>query len=269
MIGLRTRTQREQERARQIRQQVKIERRLQVALRREFRRAARDIGGQYEDGGMPAALLASSEHGRRLGVIIERALWPGVERSVQDTTSAAVSKAMIIQSKADDTLATWLERWWYNYVETLLVPVVHTTSAATNGVIQTAVSVALNEGLGQRAAGKLISDRLRGMSDLRAARIARTEVHTANQASVHDAVGELVDDATKTWVTASDSRVRAIREGDAFGHRAMDGKTVPMDGFFLVPKKGGGTEQLRFPGDPKGSAGNRINCRCITTYDTA
>lgn len=56
--------------------------------------------------------------------------------------------------------------------------------------------------------------------------------------------------AEKEWLTAHDDAVRDI-------HAAADGQVVPLALAFTV-----GEEALRFPGDPDGSAGNIINCRC-------
>lgn len=69
-------------------------------------------------------------------------------------------------------------------------------------------------------------------------------------------VADKVDDIEKRWVTKGDSRTRS-------GHLAAHGQSVPVDGFFLVAReRGERKEELRFPKDPRGSAGNVINCRC-------
>lgn len=52
------------------------------------------------------------------------------------------------------------------------------------------------------------------------------------------------------WITRGDERVREA-------HVAADNTKKNANGFFVV-----GRESLRFPGDPNGSAGNIINCRC-------
>jgi len=83
-----------------------------------------------------------------------------------------------------------------------------------------------------------------------ATRIARTEsTAAANYAAtqVSEIVGFVME---KEWISALDSRTR----GD---HRAANGQRVPQRERFVIDG-----EQLRFPGDPAGSAGNVINCRC-------
>jgi hypothetical protein len=37
---------------------------------------------------------------------------------------------------------------------------------------------------------------------------------------------------------------------------------IPIDDFFDV-----GGEKLKYPGDPRGSAGNVIQCRCAVVYE--
>ena len=46
-------------------------------------------------------------------------------------------------------------------------------------------------------------------------------------------------------------------------HAEADGQEVGMDEAFDV-----GGEQLMYPGDPAGSAGNTINCRCTVIYNS-
>lgn len=54
----------------------------------------------------------------------------------------------------------------------------------------------------------------------------------------------------KQWLTQRDGAVRAA-------HIVADGDTVGIDDTFTVDG-----ESLEYPGDPSGSAGNVINCRC-------
>jgi hypothetical protein len=42
-------------------------------------------------------------------------------------------------------------------------------------------------------------------------------------------------------------------------HKKADGQEVPLDADFKV-----GNEMLAYPGDPKGEAGNVVNCLCST-----
>ena len=87
-------------------------------------------------------------------------------------------------------------------------------------------------------------------------RIARTETTTAaNYAAViaSDVSGVIMD---KVWISAQDNRTRHPPES-FFDHLDMNGVRVPLEDKFNVSG-----ELLLYPGDPIGSAGNVINCRC-------
>lgn len=89
-----------------------------------------------------------------------------------------------------------------------------------------------------------------------ALRIARTETTTASNYSAIIA-GEVSGFVTeKVWISAQDARTRRPPESH-FNHYAMNGVKVGLNERFNV-----GGEKLLFPGGPKGSAGNVINCRC-------
>jgi len=80
----------------------------------------------------------------------------------------------------------------------------------------------------------------------RALTIARTEIQVANQVGIHEAYKQ-AQIPIKIWVAVMDSATRD-------SHAMLDGQERPMD----VPFDNG----LMFPGDPSGSAGETINCRC-------
>lgn len=89
-----------------------------------------------------------------------------------------------------------------------------------------------------------------------ALRIARTETTAASNyaATVSSSVSGVLMD--KVWVSALDARTRREPESH-FDHYHMNQVKVALDKPFEVSG-----EKLMFPGDPKGSAGNVINCRC-------
>jgi hypothetical protein len=89
-------------------------------------------------------------------------------------------------------------------------------------------------------------------------RIARTETTAAaNYAStIVSRTSGIVNE--KIWISSTDARTRRMPESE-FNHLAMNGVKVGENETFKVPSKFG-VEELRFAGDPKGSAGNVINC---------
>jgi len=87
----------------------------------------------------------------------------------------------------------------------------------------------------------------------RAATIARTEVHNANQYGTMQGYkqGGL---PIKIWVSVIDPNTRGADPDDEANHLTLDGEERPVD----MPFSNG----LMFPGDPAGSAAEVINCRC-------
>jgi uncharacterized protein with gpF-like domain len=113
-----------------------------------------------------------------------------------------------------------------------------------------------------------IEKRIPLLSRLRANRIARTEIHGAANYGAHNAAKATGLTLLKEWVSVVDTRIRDFNEPTIaeFDHRRMDGVTVAMEHAFNVPRRGGGTEGLMFPGDTRGSAANIINCRCQSVH---
>ncbi|WP_207309634.1 phage minor head protein [Streptomyces kasugaensis] len=84
--------------------------------------------------------------------------------------------------------------------------------------------------------------------------MTRTEVIGAlNAGSLSAALDEQARTGrrwTKRWLATADDRTRAT-------HRAADGQTTLLTERFAV-----GHARIQFPGDPRGPAGEVINCRC-------
>jgi len=84
--------------------------------------------------------------------------------------------------------------------------------------------------------------------------MTRTEVHTAlNAGALAAALDEQARTRTtwaKTWVATADERTRPA-------HRAADGQQRRLNEPFDL-----GGDRLQFPGDPRGTPSNTINCRC-------
>ena len=94
-----------------------------------------------------------------------------------------------------------------------------------------------------------------------AQRIARTETTASANLSALQA-GEVSGFKTnKVWLSAQDVRTRR-KPNDAYDHLNMNEVQVGLYDWFYVPAKLGMSEKMFYPGDPKGSAGNVINCRC-------
>jgi hypothetical protein len=103
-------------------------------------------------------------------------------------------------------------------------------------------------------------EKVEGINRNRARTIARTEAHSAAMfASVEvtkKIAQETESEVLKAWLPVQDERTR-------LSHAAMASvEPIPMDADFIV-----NGEKMARPSDPRGSAGNVINCRCVLTYE--
>ena len=117
-------------------------------------------------------------------------------------------------------------------------------------VTRAAVETGINEGWGMDKIARLISKE-QGEIDLwKSLRIARTETVAASNYGVELGADELPGNKMKVWISSFTTTSRE-------DHMAMDGVMVELGQPFDVAG-----EPLMYPGDPAGSPGNIINCRC-------
>lgn len=117
-----------------------------------------------------------------------------------------------------------------------------------------AVSKGYSDGLGQRGVADYILDLVPSLAQYRANMIARTETHGAANYGSDEAAKQTGLPLSREWLAAQDERTRPT-------HAAASEQVVGMNEPFAV-----GDEFLMFPGDPNGSAGETINCRCTVAY---
>ena len=109
-----------------------------------------------------------------------------------------------------------------------------------------------------------LAKRIRGTfeSNLeRSIKIARTETTRVENSARQDTADQAAKSGLpmkKKWIATKDERTRD-------SHKSADGQVVDYDKPFIV-----GGEELMYPGDENGSAGNVINCRCtmVSFVDT-
>lgn len=139
-----------------------------------------------------------------------------------------------------------------------ITAVAESQRAAIMGVVQGAY----DSGLSIANTAAAIRSETAISSVVRATAIARTELTGATNAASVAAASE-VNAASgggvmKAWTSAEDDFVRPAHE-DADAEYGAD--PIPVDQPFVVDG-----EEMMHPGDPNGSPGNVINCRCTTTY---
>lgn len=131
------------------------------------------------------------------------------------------------------------------------------------------VRVGVDDGLSTRQIAKNMREAVPELSANRSLMIARTETHGSGNFAQQAVARESRRPLMKVWNATEDERTRSLGAGDEFGHRSMDGTKVKLSEPYFVPTKFGTREALMFPGDPNGSPGNVINCRCTETYERA
>lgn len=89
-----------------------------------------------------------------------------------------------------------------------------------------------------------------------AVRIARTEIIGASNGASLALAAHMTNLPYKRWMAHHDDRTRET-------HRAADGQVVGIHELFGV-----GIDNLAYPGDPNGSPGEIIHCRCTLGYQT-
>ena len=124
-------------------------------------------------------------------------------------------------------------------------------SDAIHSTIKSTLEDGLNAGETQEQLASRVRSAFNGIADGRARTIAATEVAVCYGVARDTAMQE-AGVPFKGWLTSGNSNVRAA-------HAAANGQTVPLDEPFVVDG-----EQLMHPGDPSGSAGNVINCHCVS-----
>ena len=117
-------------------------------------------------------------------------------------------------------------------------------------ITKQSVQTGIENGWGMDKIARSISKSQGELDFWKALRIARTEVVAASSEGIKVGAEELPGNKEKVWISTFDQRSRPE-------HMAMDGVRVAFNENFTVEG-----ESLEYPGDPSGSPGNIINCRC-------
>jgi hypothetical protein len=105
---------------------------------------------------------------------------------------------------------------------------------------------------GERVKARILKSQFTQYSTYQARRVVRTESTNAANYATYKSASDIFagQDMQKMWMAGRDARVRPA-------HQAAHRQVVDYNKPFIV-----GGEQLKWPGDPAGSASNVINCRC-------
>ena len=125
-----------------------------------------------------------------------------------------------------------------------------------NNTTKTLIERTLKDGLDKGESLAKLTERLTAQLDgnrARAASIARTQTAGAVSTGRHEGM-KAAGIEYKGWLTSGDDVVRPAHRTAGFDYKTG----IPIDEPFVVDG-----ENLMYPGDPAGSAGNIINCRCL------
>lgn len=238
----------------------RLERQAFRTVRRELIRASKDMIRRYE---LTGEVHQARDHLSNLEAVyldMTRASIRAMGREF-DKQFKAAGIALEVKTEEDTVLNWALE---YIMAELMRERIVRVADETRRRIVQ-GVAAGYEQGLSQIDTAEEILKRVPEMTARRAGVIARTETHAASQYAAQKQAKAAQVPMQKEWVAGDDKRVRRVPR-DAFDHLAADGQTVGLDEPFQINRKSGGTEAIQFPGDPAGSAGNIINCRCVVTH---
>lgn len=135
---------------------------------------------------------------------------------------------------------------------------VATVEASQLVLLRDIIEKGMRENLSHKDIAKEITNKKLLISTYKARRIARTETHSVANYATHKQIEKTGKTGVrKKWSHSADERVRTKK----FNHKINE--VVKMEEDFIETG-----EPLEFPGDPSGSAGNIIHCRCVEIFLT-
>ena len=235
---------------------------FRAVLNRQFRRAAK----QYEEQGFFDPSTISTED---LEPIYRRLYTINTIREASREWRANVKPALNqVMRRKDiiDDLAEFLgfgregniiglwRQLLQEFLQVRILTRIRQVNQTTRERIASVIQDGINAGLAHRDIAAKIRDSGK-VNRVRAMAISRTEVNTAMNQGKLLAVKSSDLLYNKGWSAHADSRTRP-------DHLAMlDSDMIPLEEDFIV-----GGEPMSYPGDPRGSAKNVINCRCSLVF---
>lgn len=228
----------------------RLESRYNRAIAREIARAMDEASKKMGDALWKSEVEA--KHAENMTGILTR-LWTQSGATSVDRMMKVAKSLPKYERKQDITtpvVTNAISDWIRSFGGEKITQITTTTMTDINQII----SKGVEDGLSEREIAKSISAIAPSISAGRSPTIARTEVHGSSQ-GISLEVAQLSEiEMQKEWIAADNERTREA-------HAEANGQTVAMTDTFIVDG-----ERLQYPGDPAGSAGNVINCRCVVGY---
>lgn len=170
---------------------------------------------------------------------------------------ASDTRASLPERKAEPEPA-FVDQFTLNWIRRHSAKRVQQISKTTARAIRRQIIDGTRKGWSQERIARAIERATEGeIGKVRARRIARTETHTAYERGSYEqavALQKIGIEIVVEWGATEDERTRP-------DHAAANGQVVDAGKTFTV-----GGEAMRFPGDPRASARQIINCRCTALY---
>ncbi|PJB53624.1 MAG: hypothetical protein CO099_06240 [Bdellovibrio sp. CG_4_9_14_3_um_filter_39_7] len=245
MALAKTKREKLQEAARQLRQRAILERWLMPRMRRELRLMATDAATGYTEGGMERALVTIDSH----KIAIEGLLNTFYEKVITKTSEGLKAWLPTIEKKDFFGAVDRLINYFRGTALSNSVSIAETTKDEVRQIMEPMIANFETEG----TIAKAIESKLKKQSRSRAQMIARTESGIAVSKSQFDLVQEVETlPMKKEWVTT----FRDSRDS----HKDIDGTKIEKHEAFKVRRQNGGYDQMQHPHDRAASAGNIYNC---------
>lgn len=201
-------------------------------------------------------------------------------RKVYRTTAEMAGQPMIDgmkdcfpQFERKQTMDEFFDQVIAEFIEQFGAQKIFQIAETTRRQVMRVIQQGQQDGLGVREIASMLRQAIPEFSRVRSEVIARTEAHGSSQYAQFRTAQQSTRPLAKTWLSVEDPRTRDFGEGDGqideYNHRSIDGQRVAMEQPFFVPTIFGTREPLMYPGDPRGGAGNVINCRCSMTFRRA
>lgn len=244
-----------------LRNTVLFENKMTQKIRPVMERQVLDATKLIENGITDITTLTQTDRYTQLLIdnYIKIGMWYFKEanNAIEANTPKMFGGYLNIKQEVDiDDFMEQYQPWLFNEAAEKITKINNTT----RDLIRVALKRSLEDGLTYVQAAKKIREAMKISNVHRSVRIARTELHTASQEATQTTMEQApIKIKMKEWSTAADERVRH----EPFSHVLAEGEIVKLVEYFVMTG-----EQLKYPGDSFGSAGNVVNCRCISLYNT-
>lgn len=224
---------------------------MRRSMDRHIKASMREAVDKFEKGGSNTSIDATIDAGKPQLYATLTAQYRAIMKVFGKRILDVVKSAGPTEVKANEDL---FERSIQEYIDLWAVEKVTQISDTTKEQLNRLIASGVSEGLSGAEVAKSIRTQIPTISAIRAETISRTEVHAAANYANQSAAEATELEMEREWIAFIDGREREA-------HREANGQRVGMDEDFEVDG-----ESLAFPGDPSGSAGNVINCRCVVGY---